>query len=161
MLAQVSQRRTLVEGASNLQLLFSKAEVQAWQDITSTVATVLDLIERHEVWAELKTDADRTASKLTYEKIDWILQRAIIGLKTSDGQITARNAKKMLINCNAVLALTKIFSCNCQLKDKEANENTRHLASKVNEALQALCKNAPNMQEVSVDAFKNKEHDET
>ena len=56
MLAQVSQHRRLLDSATNLQLLFSTHEVEAWDTITKTVAQVLDLIERHEVWAELKNE---------------------------------------------------------------------------------------------------------
>jgi hypothetical protein len=148
MLAQISQRRRLVQGASNIQLLFTIGEVEAWKEITSTVAEVLDLIERHEVWAELKTKKDREASNLCRNKIKWILKISLTGLKTtSEKVISSRNCKKMLLNCNAVLALTRIFDCSSCLDDEKANENTRLLASKVNEVLQSLCKESAPMQE--------------
>ena len=110
MLAQISQRKNLIEACSKLQLLFSKSEVDGWTLIKKEVAVVLDLIERHEVWAELKTKDDQKSNQNTYNKIEWILQTSMKGLTLESGaHVDVRNAKKMLLNCNAVMALTKIF----------------------------------------------------
>ena len=124
MLAQISQRRRLVQGASNIQLLFTIGEVQAWKEITSTVAEVLDLIERHEVWAILETNEHIEQSTKTFEHLNWILNASIYGIDTKHGTVDERSVKKMMLNARAIRSLTEIFGCDAELVNNEAaNKN--------------------------------------
>ena len=148
MLAQVSQRRALMQGASQLQLLFSEAEVEAWEIIKVNVTEVLDLIERHEVWAVLETQEHRQSSKKTFLMLQWILNASIHGIDTKTGNVGSRTCKKMMLNARAIRSLIEIFNCDADLEDKdEANTNTRKIAAKVNSVLQGLCRETPMVQE--------------
>tara|TARA_B100000795_G_scaffold79155_1_gene56719 strand:+ start:1984 stop:4644 length:2661 start_codon:yes stop_codon:yes gene_type:complete len=148
MLAQVSQKRELMEGASKLQLLFSKAAVEAWSIIKVKVTEVLDLIERHEVWAVLETDEHIEQSTKTFEMLNWILSASVHGINTQGGSVDARSVKKMMLNARAVRSLTEIFGCDAELEGKDAaNANTRRIAAKVNAVLQGLCRDTPTIQE--------------
>ena len=152
MLAQVSQKRELMEGASKLQLLFSKAEVEAWTIIQKKVIQTLDLIERHEVWCVLESEDDKEQSRITMKLLNWILMGCTHGLDTkempdSDGDVDDRTVKKMMLNARVIPALTEIFNCNANLPGKDlANANTRTIASKINQVLQGLCRKTPAIQ---------------
>jgi hypothetical protein len=162
MQAQVSQRTMLIDSASKLQLLFSEGEVAAWKQIRHAVETVLDLIERHEVWATLKTPEHQQCSKDAFDSLNWILEQSLTGIKSqkADGTpefVEAHKVRKMIMNANGIEALVEIFQCDGQLELQrgvlhiEANNNTRQLAAKVNEVLQSLCKGSPRIQEKLVD----------
>jgi hypothetical protein len=148
MLAQVSQKRELMAGASLLQLLFSAAEVEAWAIIKVKVEEVLDLIERHEVWAILETNEHIEQSTKTFEHLNWILNASIYGIDTKHGTVDERSVKKMMLNARAIRSLTEIFGCDAELVNNEAaNKNTRKIAAKVNAVLQGLCRDTPTIQE--------------